>query len=171
MTKKGKDFERETAALPGKRVVGKHTVDIGRRVPYSGIYGTISGQADNAGDVHWNLPWFNHGKGVQVECKHGYDDAKKGTMCPTCGKKLDKPIENQKSMTIYREWFDKHMAQGEDLDFYPLFAMKFKFAKESKFMVIPFSAMAKMLKDMEDCWLELEELRNEQKKQRAAKSH
>ena len=158
--KKGKDFERETAALALER---------GRRIPYSGMLGTIKGQPDNAGDVRWDLPWFNHGKGVQIECKHGYDGDKKGTSCPLCDKKLDKPIENTKSMTIYREWFDKHMGQGDALGFYPIFAMKFKLAKDSKFIVIPFKTMAKMLKDMEDVWLELEELRNEQKKLRSAK--
>jgi hypothetical protein len=161
MGRKGKEFERETEALAGKR---------GRRVAYSGMFGTTKGQADNAGDVRWDMPWFNHGKGVQVECKHGYDDTKKGVMCPTCGRKLDKPIENQKSMTIYREWFDKHMGQGADLGFYPIFAMKFKFAKDSKFIVIPFGTMSKMLKDMEDMWLELEELRDEQKKRRTQKT-
>lgn len=160
MTRKGKDFERETAALAGKR---------GRRVPYSGVLGTISGQADNAADVRWDLPWFNHGRGVQVECKHGYEDTKKGTSCPYCDRKLDKPIENVKSMTIYREWFDKHMAQGKDLGFYPLFAMKFKFAKDSKFVIIPFETMGKMLKDMEDLYLELEELKEEKRVKRRDK--
>ena len=72
-------------------------------------------------------------------------------------------------MTIYREWFDKHMQQGSNLGFYPVFAMKFKFAKDSKFIVIPFDTMAKMLKDMEDLWLEVEELREESKKIRRDK--
>ncbi len=157
--RRGKAFERETAALAGKR---------GKRVPLSGALGTTAGISSLAGDVTWNLPWFNHGRGLQIECKHGYEGAK-GTNCALCGKKLDKPIENTASMTIYRKWFDKHMEQGEDLGFYPIFAMKFKLARDSKFILIPFTTMEKMLKEMEDVWLELEEFRDNEKKSRARK--
>ncbi len=156
--RRGKAFERETAALAGKR---------GKRVPLSGALGTTAGISSLAGDVVWDLPWFNHGKGVQIECKHGYDSGAKGTNCALCGRKLEKPIENAASMTIYRKWFEKHMEQGDELGFYPIFAMKFKLARDSKFVIIPFSTMAKMLKEMEDVWLELEELRDNEKKLRA----
>lgn len=136
MTKaKGQEFEEETASLAGKR---------GRRIPRSGGYGTVTGIAKLSGDARWDLPWLS--SSINLECKHGYSGE------PGTGK----------SMTIKREWFDKHLAQAKAGGFIPMFAMKFKFTTEdgmSKFILIPFSAMKKIIKQMDDTYLELEELR------------
>jgi hypothetical protein len=144
--KKGKAFEKETAEVAGK---------YGKRIPSSGAFGTTMGERALAGDVKWVFPWsMGGGKEVHIECKHGYDRSKK----------------EQKSMTIYREWFDKHLTQAKALDFVPMFAFKFKFTQQngmSKFVLIPFPVMEKLIKDMENMYLELEELRNEQAKRKA----
>lgn len=116
----------------------------------SGALGTSYGSKDLAGDVEWKFPWdMGGGKSIHIECKHGYDKAKK---------------EDRKSMTIYREWFEKHLTQAKALDFVPMFAFKFKFTHEnglSKFILIPFPIMEKVIHDMENMYLELEELRKE----------
>ena len=142
--RKGKAFERETAAVAGK---------YGKRIPMSGALGTSFGSKDLAGDVEWKFPWdMGGGKEIHVECKHGYDRTKR---------------EDQKSMTIYREWFEKHLTQAKALDFVPMFAMKFKFTQQdglSKFILVPFPIMEKLIKDMENMYLEIEELRSEQKR-------
>ena len=143
--KKGKEFEKETAALAGK---------YGKRIPSSGAFGTTMGEKALAGDAKWVFP-FNMGGGneVHVECKHGYDRSKK----------------EQKSMTIYREWFEKHLNQSKAMDFVPMFAMKFKFTQQnglSKFVLIPFPVMEKLIQDMENMYLEIEELKNEQAKRK-----
>ncbi|MFA7101454.1 MAG: hypothetical protein WC196_07005 [Bacilli bacterium] len=138
--KKGKAFERETAAIAGK---------YGKVIPKSGAYGTTDGIPQMAGDVRWMLPWFD--SEIHLECKHGYSD--KG--------------QERKSMRIERQWFDKHLKQAKALNFHPAFAFKFKFTHEngmSKFVCFPFSTMEKLITQMENMYLELEELRNEQKK-------
>lgn len=136
-SKKGKVFERETAALAG---------DYGRRIERSGAIGTGSGIGQLAGDVRWMFPWFD--EEIHLECKHGYSD--KG--------------QERKSMRIDREWFDKHLAQSKAFGFYPAWAMKFKFTSEngmSKFVVIPFSTMKRLIEEMKNVYLQLEELREE----------
>ena len=146
---KGKAFERETAALAGER---------GKRIARSGGYGTELGIPQMVGDAQWRLPWFN--QMIVLECKHGYS--------PKGGK--------GKSMTLKREWFEKHLAAAKVHGFYPAFGMKFKFTTEdgiSKYILIPFSTMKKLIKENEDMWLELEELRaykDEQEKLRATKT-
>ena len=146
---KGKAFEKETAEVAGK---------YGTRVPSSGAFGTTMGVKELAGDAKWKFPWsMGGGKEIHVECKHGYDRSKK----------------EQKSMTIYREWFEKHLNQAKALDFVPMFAMKFKFTQQnglSKFILIPFPIMEKLIKDMENMYLEIEELKNEQAKRKETES-
>jgi len=137
--KKGKEFERETAALAGKR---------GKRIPMSGSIGTVHGIDKLAGDAIWKLPWLN--SNINIESKHGYGDKNKEV----------------KSIRVQREWFEKHLGQAKALNFYPAFAMKFKFTHEdglSKFILIPFPTMKQILEEMENLWLELEELRAEKK--------
>lgn len=136
-TKKGKVFESETAALAGKH---------GKRVPKSGAYGTVEGIPQLAGDARWKLPWLD--SEIHVECKHGYSD--KG--------------QERKSMRLEREWFDKHMAQAKALDFYPVFAFKFKFTQQngmSKMVVIPFPVMGKVLSTVNNMHERIEELERE----------
>ena len=141
--KKGKKFEKETAELAGK---GR-----GRVSPKSGAIGTTYGAPNVAGDASWKFPWLPKDKTIQIECKHGYDKSK----------------TVRKSMTIYRDWFDKHLGQAKMLGFIPMFAMKFKFTTSSSglssFILIPFSTMEKLLKIVDNMWEELEELRNEKK--------
>lgn len=140
---KGKEFERETAALAGR---------FGKRIPRSGAIGTIEGIPRLAGDARWDFPWMN--KFIAIECKHGY-----GT----------KGSDKSKSMNIKREWFDKHLKDAKRFDFYPAFAMKLKFTAEnglSKFMLIPFPVMERMIKEMSDLYLENCELRDEAKKKK-----
>ncbi len=135
-TKKGIEFERETAALAG---------EYGKRIPKSGAYGTTEAIDKLAGDARWDIPWSS--KSIHLECKHGYS----------------RPGQQAKSMTLYREWFDKLGEQAKRLNFFPAWAMKLKFTSE-KYVLIPFPVMEKMLKDMTDVWKELEELRAEQAK-------
>ena len=135
--KKGKVFERETAALAGEH---------GQRIPSSGAIGTTWGVSQLAGDVRWKLPWLD--SEIHLECKHGYSD--KG--------------QERKSMRIEREWFDKHMAQAEALDFYPAFAFKFKFTQQngmSKMILIPFPVMERVLSTVNNMHEEIEELKRE----------
>jgi hypothetical protein len=144
--KKGREFEKETAELAGK---------YGRRIMKSGAVGTMFGIDRLSGDVHWNLPWFS--KVLAGECKHGY------------GKPNEKA--DAKSMTIKKEWFEKHMTQARALGLYPFFSMKFKFTQEngmSKFILIPHSTMKQLLNEMECMWQELQELR-ERDEQKASK--
>jgi len=138
--KKGKQFERETAAIAGK---------YGMVIPMSGAIGTVTGISDLAGDVRWKFPWFN--SNINVECKHGYDRSK----------------TDQKTMTVYRNWFDKHLKQAKLLNFYPVFAFKFKFTQQngmSKFVLIPFPIMEKLIHQTENVYLEMLELREENEK-------
>jgi len=138
--RKGKAFEKETAELAGK---------YGKRVRGSGAIGTVDGYRAYVGDAKWYFPFrFGGGNHIHIECKHGYDRSKK----------------EQKSMTIYREWFEKHLAQAKAFDFVPMFAMKFKFTQQnglSKFMLIPFPVMEQLIKDVENLYLENEELKEE----------
>jgi len=140
-SRKGYQFELKTASLAGKR---------GKRIPRSGAIGTTEGIGKLCGDARWDLPWLQ--KTVAIECKHGY--SKEG--------------ERAKSMTIQKEWFDKHLEQSERGNFYPVFAMKLKFAAGkdglTEYMLIPFPVMQTILKEMENLYLEVEELRDEQKK-------
>lgn len=140
MTKRGYQFERETAALGGQ---------YGKRIPRSGGYGT-EGFVGMVGDVQFKFPWLDK-RVISIECKHGYSD--KG--------------QERKSMRIDRAWFEKHMKQSKMAGFLPVWAMKFKSTQEngmSKFLMIPFSTMKEIIKEMENVYSELEELRNEQKK-------
>lgn len=140
--KKGKVFERETAAVAGVDSKGKQ---LGRRIERSGAIGTTSGIPQLAGDVRWMLPWLD--SEIHLECKHGYDDDPK-----------------QKSFRIYREWFDKHMIQAKAFDFYPAFAFKFKHTSQngmSKMVVIPFPVMERILSTANNMYEEMEELKRE----------
>jgi len=140
MTKRGYQFERETAALGGEH---------GKRMPRSGGYGT-EGFVGMVGDVQFKFPWLNK-RVISIECKHGYSD--KG--------------QERKSMRIDRVWFEKHLKQTKMADLLPAWAMKFKGTKEngmSKFIMIPFSTMKEIIKEMENVYSELQEFRNEQKK-------
>lgn len=146
MAKRGYAFERETAALGG---------EYGKRVPRSGGYGT-EGYLGMVGDVLFKFPWMNR-RVISIECKHGYSD--KG--------------QERKSMRIDRAWFDKHMKQAKMAEFLPAWAMKFKATSEngmSKFVLIPFSTMEEIIKQMDNTYLELQELRNEQEKRGKKKS-
>jgi len=146
--RKGYAFEKETEALGG---------EYGKRLYKSGAVGTITGHAVLVGDVQWNFPWMRDI--ISIECKHGYGTSSK---------------ENQKYMTIHREWFDKHIAQTKAADLLPAWAMKFKFTAEngmSKFVVIPFSTMKEIIRQMENVYLELQELKNEQAKSKKGKSN
>ncbi len=96
---KGKQFERETAALAGQSSDG--TKIYGRRVYRSGGIGTELGIAALSGDARWTLPWLN--SEVHLECKHGYSD--KG--------------QERKSMRIERTWFDKLFRDAKQFDFLP----------------------------------------------------
>jgi len=141
--KKGKVFERETAALAGVSPKGKI---YGRRIERSGAIGTAEGISELAGDVRWMLPWLD--SEIHLECKHGYSD--KG--------------QERKSMRIERKWFDKHITQAKSLDFYPAFAFKFKFTQQngmSKMVVIPFPVMERVLREANNVYEELEELKRE----------
>lgn len=142
MAKRGYQFERETASLAGEN---------GKRMPRSGGYGT-EGFIGMVGDVHFKFPWMNK-RVISIECKHGYSD--KG--------------QERKSMRIERAWFDKHMKQTKMADFLPAWAMKFKATHEngmSKFVMIPFSTMKEIIKEMDNVYSELQEFRNEQAKHR-----
>ncbi len=135
--KKGKEFEKETAAVAGK---------YGERIPRSGAIGTMYGISRLSGDAIWKLPWFE--KWLVGECKHGYS----------------RKNENAKSMTIKREWFEKHMTQAKALDFYPFFSMKFKFTSEngmSKYILISHGTMTHLIKEMNDLWEKYQELLKE----------
>ena len=148
--RKGKQFERETAALADEGS-GKY----GKRVYKSGAIGTTDGIDKLVGDARWVFPWLD-GDIISIECKHGYGDDQKG-----------------KSFRIQREWFDKHLEQCKAANTHPMFAMKFKFTAEnglSKFMLIPFPVMQWLIKNMENMHLELEELRHEQKKRKQGNS-
>ena len=132
--RKGYKFEKETEALAGKH---------GQRVPMSGALGSSIGIPKLCGDVIWEFPWMNK-EVITIECKHGYDD---------------KP--DQKTFRIYREWFDKHMKQAKSADLLPIWAMKFKSTSEngmSKFVLIPFSTMQEIIKQMDNTYAELQEL-------------
>jgi len=134
---KGKVFERETAALAG---------EYGKRIERSGAIGTVEGISQMAGDVRWRVPWLD--SEIHVECKHGYSD--KG--------------QERKSMRLEREWFTKHMTQAKALDFYPVFAFKFKFTQQngmSKMIVIPFPVMERVLSTVNNMHKEIEELQRE----------
>jgi len=163
MPLKGKDFERETAALAGlcsicggsgrlkngfcKNCRGKGKY--GKRIPMSGSVGTMAGEPRLAGDARWDFPWLT--KPIVLECKHGYAAKNK----------------QAKSMVLQREWFDKHLDISKNLELYPAFAMKFKFTKEdgvSKFILIPFPTMEKILKEMENIYLEVQEYREQTKR-------
>jgi hypothetical protein len=163
MTKKGQDFERDTAALAGECVVCKGTGTLGkercpsckgrkrygRRIPRSGAYGTMDGFPQLTGDASWDFPWLT--KPIVIECKHGY------------------PAKNQKgkSMILQREWFDKHLESAKNMELLPAFAMKFKFTAEdgiSKFIVIPFPVMEKMLKEINNLYLEVKEYREQKER-------
>jgi len=142
--KSGSDFEREAASLAGKW---------GRRTPRSGAIGTTEHFSALCGDATWKFPWLK--KPIIIEAKHGYGDKNKKV----------------KSIRIQKEWFDKHLKAAKDnlgeFVFYPAFAMKLKFTTEngmSKFMLIPFSTMRRIITDMENTYIELEELRAEVKK-------
>lgn len=144
MTKRGYQFERETAALAGEH---------GKRIPRSGGYGT-EGFVGMVGDVHFKFPWMRK-KTISIECKHGYSDAG----------------QQRKSMRIERAWFDKHINQTKMADFLPAWAMKFKATSEngiSKFILIPFSTMKEIIYEMENVYSELQELKDEQAKHRKA---
>lgn len=164
MANKGKPFERETAGLAGK---------YGERIPMSG---SIKGIPQLSGDVRWKFPWFDDE--IHLECKHGYGRGRADKFCPTCGRELDDKAraripKGQKSMTIYREWFDKHLEQAKQYGFYPVFSMKFKFTSEnglSSFIMIPFPVAKELMRQMENLWLELQELRDEQTKQDESQS-
>lgn len=139
---KGKQFEKDCAALAGKR---------GKRVPRSGAIGTVEGIPRLAGDFRWDLPWLK--KMVIGEAKHGYGGSK--------------------SISVKKEWFSKIYDQGKNLGFYPVLALKFKFSVHNGMtscVCIPTDIMETMINDMENIWLELCELRNEQEKQRKRKS-
>jgi len=147
MTKRGYQFERETAALAGEH---------GKRMPRSGGYGT-EGFVTMCGDVQFKFPWMS-GKVISIECKHGYSD--KG--------------QERKSMRIDRAWFEKHMKQSKMGDFLPAWAMKFRSTHEngmSKFVMVPFSTMKEIINEMENVYSELQELRDEQKKRKKATSN
>lgn len=128
VVKKGKVFERETAALAG---VSSKGIPHGQRIPSSGAIGTTYGVPQLAGDARWFVKdWL--GSDIHIECKHGYSD--KG--------------QERKSMRIEREWFDKHMTQAKAFDFYPAFAFKFKFTQQngmSKMILFPFPVMERIL--------------------------
>ncbi len=146
-SRRGYQFELETAAIAGKR---------GRRVPKSGSYGTTNGISKLAGDAIFELPW--HSRTINVECKHGY--SREG--------------QKAKSMTLKKEWFDKHFAQSKEMDFYPMFAMKLKFTSEnglSKFFLVPFPVMKRLLEEQENMYQELLELKNESKADKNRKIH
>jgi len=141
-TRKGYKFEKETEALAGKH---------GKRCYKSGGVGSVTGIPALTGDVIWKFPWMNK-EVITIECKHGYGDDSKA---------------DQKSFRIYREWFDKHMKQAKAADLLPVWAMKFKGVQSngmSQFVVIPFSTMKEIIRQMDITYSELEELRNEQKK-------
>lgn len=147
MTKRGYQFERETAALAGEH---------GKRIPRSGGYGT-EGFVGMVGDVQFKFPWMRK-KVISIECKHGYSDAG----------------QQRKSMRIERAWFDKHMNQTKMADFLPAWAMKFKATSEngmSKFVLIPFSTMKEIINEMDNVYSELQELKDEQTKHRKARSY
>ena len=144
-TRKGYHFEKETEALAGK---------YGRRVPMSGAVG--AGIPQLSGDVIWNFPWMGN-EVITVECKHGYGDESKA---------------EQKSFRIHREWFDRHNKVAKSADLLPVWAMKFKGVQEngmSKFVLIPFPVMERILKHMENIHLELEEVKSEQAKRNKTK--
>ena len=163
MTQKGKDFERETAHLAGTcslcggkgRKNGgkcKHCDGYGKygmRIPRSGSIGTIVGIPEMQGDAKWHFPWLS--RLLMLECKHGYS---------TKGDKA-------KSIRVQRDWFVKHMQNAKNMNFIPAFAMKFKFTSEngiSKFILIPFSYMTEILRDVENLYIECEQLKAEVKK-------
>lgn len=123
---KGKEFEKETAALAGK---------YGKRVARSGAVGTTEGIKELAGDCRWKLPWLD--KDMMGESKHGYSE----------------PNERAKSMRIQRDWFDKHSEQARALNFYPFWAFKFKWTKD-RYIVIPFDVMEHILNVVNDLYEE-----------------
>lgn len=143
---KGREFEKECAAIAGNR---------GKRIPRSGAIGTMIGIQALAGDFRWDLPWLK--KKVIGEAKHGYGGSK--------------------SITVQRDWFAKIVKQSRSLDFYPVLALKFKFAVSNgttSCVCIPSDTMEKIIQDMENLWLEkkeveqeLQKLKNEYKKSRA----
>jgi hypothetical protein len=141
----GDEFERETARLAG---------DYGRRVVMSGAIGTTQGYDVLCGDANWKLPWME-GKLISIECKHGYGDSDK---------------KAPKSLRMQKEWFDKHEAQAKTSGFLPMWAMKFKFANNGKFLIIPFSTMSVMLDKADNNYKELIELREEVKKLNGSKN-
>lgn len=133
---KGKQFERECAAIAGER---------GKRISRSGAIGTMEGIPQMAGDFRWNLPWLS--KPIVGEAKHGYGGSK--------------------SISVKREWFTKIVEQSKSLGFFPVLALKFKFSVSngtSSCVCIPKDTMEVILKEMEDMYLELCELKNEQAK-------
>jgi len=147
---RGKDFERETANL----VNTKEEPHRGIRVIMSGAVGTITGNAYYAGDAVWKLPWLN--REIRIECKHGYDRSK----------------TDAKSMTIFKDWFDKHIEQAKAFNFLPVWAFKFKFTQQngmSKMVVVPFPVMKEIITQVDNIYLELEELRAENEKLRKVK--
>jgi len=125
-TKKGQEFERETADLAGS---------YGKRVPRSGAYGTTEGITRLAGDCRWDFPWLS--KLMVGECKHGYS----------------RPDARAKSMTLKREWFDKHKEQSKQMEFLPFWAMKLKFTNE-KYLIIPFEVMSTLLEEVNDLYID-----------------
>lgn len=128
-TRKGYEFELETAELAGR---------YGQRVPRSGAYGTTSGIAQLAGDCRWKIPWLS--KELVGECKHGYS----------------RPDAKAKSMTLKREWFDKHYEQSELMNFFPFWAMKLKFTSE-RYILLPFPVMKKFLEEADELYKEFKE--------------
>jgi len=142
--RKGDEFERETTVLAGKNTSG---IPYGKKTPKSGAYGTVMGVQVMAGDTQWRFPWLNDI--ISIECKHGYQADYKA---------------DQKSMTIKKEWFDKHLEQCKSMDLLPAWSMKFKFTTEngmSKFLVIPFKTARSIIDQMDNLYIEMEELREE----------
>lgn len=138
----------------------------------SGALGTSLGISNLCGDCIWDFPWMD--KKMVGEAKHGYKGGGDGKMCHECGKKLDKPLKDTKSILIRREIFDKHFKQAKQFNFLPFWSMKIKYTSSkdglSNFIIIPHDVMEKVLKSATDIYKELEETKKELKELKRANS-
>jgi len=108
----------------------------GKRVPLSG---SIKDVAQLAGDFYLTFPWLD--RAIIGEAKHGYTRA-------------------EKSMTLQRDWFEKVAGLAQVHRTYHCVAFKFK-NTNMKYVAFSFEDFQRIMKEMENMYTELEELRDE----------
>lgn len=125
---KGNRWERLCAKKLSKKF-GKW-----RRMPGSGAYGTLLGDASIACDLKGEYPWWNQLSG---EAKYGYGSSKQ--------------------MTIKREWMQKIREVAKRSNAHACVLLKFKDVRagdiaSSEWICFDFETWNNMMKDLDDIW-------------------